>query len=245
MKKVTLDDILKVKEEELKKLLNAKQDGFLLSLKGSKFNIIAEIKRHSPSSGEISKIVDPIELAKEYVSGGVSAISVLTDKQFFQGSLDDLEKVSKAIKIPILRKDFIIHPYQITEAIKYGASAVLLISAVLKEKLKEMIATCEILGIDPLVEVHDVNELYMSLDCGAKIIGVNNRDLRTMEIDLATAENLAEKIPKGVIKVAESGIQNLGDVKRMKYAGYDAVLIGEALVRSDDPAEFIRRAKEL
>ncbi len=240
-----MDDILKVKEDEVRTFLNSKQNSFLFSLLNDEFNIIAEIKRYSPSAGEIKKIDDPVELAKEYVSGGASAISVLTDKQFFHGSLEDLEAVTKAIAVPVLRKDFILHPYQIAEAYKFGASAVLLIVAVLNERLKEMLAACELIGIDPLIEVHDVNELYIALDCGAKIIGVNNRNLKTMELDLNIAENLSSRIPKGVIKVAESGIQTLGDVKRMKQAGYDAVLIGEALVKSEDPAEFIRRAKEL
>lgn len=209
------------------------------------FHIIAEIKRRSPSRGFISKIDDPVALAKNYEEGGASMISVLTDEKYFHGSLDDLKKVAEAVSIPVLRKDFILNPKQIAEAIRAGASAVLLIVSVLGKSTKEMVKMCNLLEIEPLVEVHNEAELKIALETDCRMIGVNNRNLKNMEVSLETAERLISYFPDGIIKVAESGMLTLDDVKRMKEAGYNAVLIGEGLLRNADPAEFIKQARLL
>lgn len=241
MKKPLLNDIIEYKRDLLQK-----ERAIPLSKRFEEsFHVIAEIKRHSPSRGPIKKINDPAALAKTYEQGGASMISVLTDQKFFHGSLEDLKKVSSAVSIPVLRKDFIMNPKQIAEAIKAGASSILLIVSVLGQSLKEMVRLCNALEIEPLVEVHDEDELKMALESECRMIGVNNRNLKDMEISLETSERLANLFPKGIIKIAESGMLTLDDVKRMKDAGYNAVLIGEALICHPDPAEFIRQARAL
>lgn len=241
MKKPLLNDIIDFKKELLERELRVP---FYKKFEHS-FHVIAEIKRHSPSRGPIAPIEDPVKLAKLYEQAGASMISVLTDEKFFHGSLGDLKKVSDAVSIPVLCKDFILTPKQIAEAIKAGASSILLIVAVLGDSLKELVKLCKALEIEPLVEVHDEYELEIALASECRMIGVNNRDLKTMEISLDTAEKLAKSIPKGIVKVAESGILSLEDAKRMKEAGYNAVLIGEGLLRHPDPAAFIKQAREL
>ncbi len=202
--------------------------------------MIAEIKRKSPAKGNLAPIADPVLLASRYVAAGASAFSVLTDGQDFGGSLEDLQQIAKAFpEMPILRKDFIVDVKQIKETVRAGASAILLIVAVLGEKLPEMIASAIAYGLDPLVEVHDRKELEMALAAGAEIIGVNNRNLATFQIDLAVAEELATHIPPTLIRIAESGVRTATDAQRMRRAGYDAILVGEALVTASDPKELL------
>lgn len=205
-------------------------------------HVIAEIKRRSPSKGTLADIADPLQLVEKYVSGGAAAISVLTDSYGFGGSLQDLQQVSHALAetdVPILRKDFLIDPLQIAEAIAYGADAVLLIVSVLKEKLPTMLQVARQLHIDALVEVHTQEEITQAMAAGAEIIGVNNRNLQTLQMDMQCAFNLMQYLPKNVIKIAESGIATPELAKQYYAHGYDAVLVGETLVKSTTPAEWI------
>lgn len=205
--------------------------------------IIAEIKRKSPSKGKMADITDPVLLAQRYIAGGASALSVLTDQKFFGGHLDDLVNIAAAIHgqiIPILRKEFIIDTLQIAEAAAAGASAVLCIVAVLGKQTREMLEYAHTLGLDVLVEIHDRHELDVALDSGADIIGINNRDLTTFTVNTDRAFEIAAAIPAHIIKVAESGITHPSLVHEYYQAGFNAVLIGEALVTSSQPEEFIR-----
>lgn len=206
--------------------------------------IISEIKRKSPSAGSINKIPDVGLLAKAYEEGGAACISCLTDYESFGGCLDDLKCVAKTVKIPILRKDFIVDRLQIAEAANAGASAVLLMVSVLGERVRTFMDYCDEFEIDCLVEVHTEDELDIAVNAGAKIIGVNNRDLKTFVTDLAVCEKLLPKIPSHVVKVGESGIHKVEDVQRMINAGANAVLIGESLVRSDDPKSLIESMRQ-
>jgi len=204
-------------------------------------SVIAEIKRASPSSGSIAPIDDPVALASDYIGGGARAISVLTDAPFFHGSSSDLQQVAEKFpEIPLLRKDFVIHQHQIYQAVHLGASAILLIVALLGEKMADLVQTCRDVGIEALVEVHTADEIALAVDAGATIIGVNNRCLNTLEVDLATAERLVNLLPKDVLTVAESGIGTPEDAARMFHSGYDAVLVGEALVCADSPQNMAR-----
>ncbi|MES2122207.1 MAG: indole-3-glycerol phosphate synthase TrpC [Chlamydiota bacterium] len=204
-------------------------------LRQERLTVIAEIKRRSPAKGDLAPIADPVLLASRYAAAGASAFSVLTDGQDFGGSLEDLRQIARAFpEIPILRKDFIVDVKQIRETVRAGASAVLLIAAVLGEKLPEMIAAAISCGLDPLVEVHNREELEIALVSGAEIIGVNNRNLATFQIDLAVAEALIAHIPSSLIRIAESGVRTAKDAQRMRQAGYDAILVGEALVTALD-----------
>jgi indole-3-glycerol phosphate synthase len=194
--------------------------------------VIAEVKRRSPSAGAIREEADPVETALLYEKGGASAISVLTDLEYFGGTLGDIERVTSHTKLPVIRKDFIIDELQILEARNAGASAVLLIVRLLgRESLRALRDIAHEAGMVALVEVHDDEELDIAIDSGARIIGVNNRDLDTLTIDLAVSERLIPRIPKGVTAVAESGLRSPDDVRRMADAGADAVLVGEALMR--------------
>lgn len=213
---------------------------FLHAFHKEELTVIAEVKRKSPSAGSIGKIEDPILLAKTYEAGGASVISVLTDGEGFGGCIEDLQKVSSECTVPVLRKDFIVDPIQIAEAILAGAEAVLLIVRVLGDRMGEFIKYADEMGIDAFVEINDEEELKIAVAAGAKVIGVNNRDLRTFEVDILKAEKLFSKIPDTCIKVAASGMKTLEDVHRMRKTGYDGVLIGEALVRSEDPKGFIK-----
>lgn len=213
-----------------------------MELKGP--SVIAEIKRQSPSAGKIGVISEPEVLAKRYLSGNASAISVLTDHDAFGGSLCDLSTVRKHLPtVALLRKDFIIDSIQIAESAYHGADAVLLIVAALGMKTHEYLESCKSYGLDALVEVHNEYELAIALDAGATIIGVNNRDLHTFHVDLGVAERLSHRIPEKVLKVAESGMHSPEDARKMYSCGYDAVLIGEALVRSPDPDAFITQIR--
>jgi indole-3-glycerol phosphate synthase len=205
--------------------------------------LIAEVKRRSPGAGSIRPDLDPVELASGYASAGASAISVLTDEEFFSGSLDDLAAVRSAVPVPVLRKDFLLSEAQLWEGRAAGADAVLLIVAILDPpRLEGLRSLAEELGMTALVEVHDAEELERALDAGATVVGINNRDLRDFTTRLDTTLELLSAVPDGVVLVSESGIRARGDVQRLGAAGVDAVLVGEALLRSPDPGE---KAREL
>jgi indole-3-glycerol phosphate synthase len=203
--------------------------------------IIAEVKRASPSRGALAEIPDPAVLAAAYERGGASAISVLTEERRFGGSLADLEAVRAAVSLPVLRKDFIAEPYQVFEARAAGADLVLLIVAALDQgTLVSLHRLITELGMTPLVETHDADEVERAIDLGADVIGVNARDLSTFALDKDLFGRLAERIPAGVIKIAESAVTSPADVAHYRAAGADVVLIGEALVTGDDPASVLQ-----
>ncbi len=198
--------------------------------------VIAEVKRASPSRGRLASISDPAELARAYQEGGARVVSVLTEERRFQGSLDDLDAVRAAVSIPVLRKDFIVGPYQIHEARAHGADMLLLIVAALEQAaLVSMIDRTESLGMTPLVEVHTEEEADRALQAGASVIGVNARDLKTLKVDRDCFSRIAPGLPSGVIRIAESGVRGTADLLAYAGAGADAVLVGEGLVTSGDP----------
>ena len=198
--------------------------------------VIAEIKRRSPSAGALREGLDVAEVAAAYERSGASALSVLTEGPHFGGSLDDLRAAREACELPILRKDFIVDPYQLHEAVAAGADAVLLIVAALTEaELSDLRERAMMLGLDTLVEVHDSDELEIAISAGASLIGVNNRDLRDFSVDVSRTFALIGKMPKDAIVVSESGISSAGQIQELAQAGVDAVLIGESLMRSGDP----------
>ncbi len=202
--------------------------------------VIAEIKRRSPSKGELAPGLDPAATARTYEQGGAVALSVLTDGPHFGGSLDDLVAARAACTLPVLRKDFLIDPVQVTEARAAGADAVLLIVAALDgSALSELLAAADALGLTALVEVHEAAELERALHAGASVVGVNSRDLHTFREDLGVAEELAARIPPKVLAIAESGVRGPEDARRVAGAGYRAALVGEALVRADDPVALL------
>jgi indole-3-glycerol phosphate synthase len=203
--------------------------------------VIAELKKASPSKGLIREDFRPVELARELEGAGATALSVLTDEEFFQGSLGNLREASAAVAIPCLRKDFIVDEFQLLEARAHRADAVLLIVAALSAmELSSLAARARLHGLDVLCEVHDDDELQRALDAGFDLIGVNTRDLRTFKVDLETAFALAARFPDGVVRVAESGIRSAEDVARLRGAGYDAFLVGESLMRAESPGEALR-----
>ena len=208
-----------------------------------KIFLIAEVKKASPSKGVIRPDFDPIAIARAYYEGGASCLSVLTDEKYFQGRLSYLATIRDAVPLPLLRKDFLIDPAQIYQSRLAGADAILLIVAAIRSpaRLAEMRCIAESLGMDTLVEVHDCNELTLAVESGATLLGVNNRDLKTFNVDLATFENLAPHFPSGAVTVAESGIFTPADVARVGRAGADAVLVGESLMREADVAAATRR----
>ena len=217
---------------------------FRAALSGPGLSIIAEVKRRSPSRGPLADDLDPALTAKRYTDGGASAISVLTEPHHFGGSNSDLESVRRAVDVPALRKDFTLEAIQIWEARAIGASAVLLIAAILDDAtLAGLHSEATDVGLAALVEVHSEEEARRALGIGAEIIGVNNRDLTTFETDLSTAERIAPMLADVPVTVGESGIHTGADAARMAKAGYDAVLVGESLVRSGDPAVLIRELR--
>ena len=216
---------------------------FVSALKGTRVTLIAEVKKASPSRGLLRADFDPVAIARAYADAGAAAISVLTDEKYFQGSLADLRSIRDALPHgpPLLRKDFVFDKYQIYEARCSGADAILLICAILEAQLlRELMTYANSLGMGTLVEVHDEKELQVALSAGADLIGINNRDLRTFEVDLATTERLAPRVPDGVTLVAESGIFTRMDVRRLEVCDVSAVLIGEALVTARDAGAKIR-----
>ena len=205
-------------------------------------NLIAEVKKKSPSKGIIREDFDPIQIAETYAENGAAAISVLTDVRFFDGRLDYLSSIRQVVDVPLLRKDFTIDPYHIYQARVAGADAILLIVAALtKDQLREFMDIAESLSLASLVEVHTDTELEIALDVGAEIIGINNRDLRTFHTDLATTFSLQEFLPTGKVVVSESGIYTRADVESLREAGVDAILVGESLMRSPDIGEQVRK----
>ena len=211
-----------------------------------RLGVIAEIKQASPSAGLIDPHFDPLRQAKRYLEGGASCLSVLTDEKYFQGSLADLTRISKISGAPLLRKDFMIHEVQIHEAAVAGADAILLIVAALDDAtLRRLYDEARAFLLDVLVEVHDLREMERALELGADLIGVNNRNLKTFAVDLATTERLAEEVPMDVLLVSESGIKTPQDALRVLDAGANAVLIGEALMRAHDPSRAIEAYLDL
>ena len=209
-------------------------------LKGEDVAVIAEVKRASPSKGAMAAIADPAALAVDYEAGGASVISVLTEQRRFAGSLDDLAAVRAAVQVPVLRKDFVVSSYQLWEARAHGADMVLLIVAALEQNaLVSLVERAVSIGLVPLVEVHADEELDRALEAGAKIIGVNARDLATLEVDRTVFARLAPLIPDGVVKIAESGIRGPHDLLAYAASGADAVLVGESLVTGKDPRSAV------
>lgn len=243
-----LNAIIAQKHKEVSALyqLNIKprvsDKNFKQALQNKNLSIITEIKRRSPSRGFLAEITDPVQLANNYISAGSNAISVLTDELFFGGSREDLIAVSTALRqnpAPVLCKDFIINTLQIDHAIMAGADAILLMVSVLGNKTKELLDYAKAMNINALVEVHTEAELDLALILSPEIIGINNRNLTTFEVDTNQAFKLIKHIPDSIIKVAESGILKPELANEYYQAGFDAVLIGEALVKSSSPAEFI------
>ena len=215
---------------------------FRAALTGRVPAIIAEVKKASPSKGVLCADFDPARIAANYRQGGASAISVLTDESFFQGSLSHLEAVRAAVDLPVLRKDFTIANAHIVEAAAHGADAILLIAAILSEReLRDFRESAAGYGMAALVEVHNRRELDAAIASGAEIIGVNNRDLSTFTVTLDTSVELAAHMPSNVVRISESGIRNAADIARLRAAGYTAFLVGEQLMKSGDPAAALRQ----
>jgi len=242
-----LDEILQVKRAEIEQLRPQRDALHKAALLRNDFRsfsaalqrgpdevaLIAEMKKASPSAGVIVESFDPLAIAKNYARAGVDAISVLTDEQFFQGRLSYLELVRPEVPQPLLRKDFILDEIQIAQSAAAGADAILLIVAALEQpRLVALLETAETYQLDVLVEVHTAEELDRALETRARIIGINNRNLATFEVDLGVTERLSEEVPEGIVLVSESGIKTAEDLARIKACGVDAVLIGEALMRA-------------
>jgi len=214
---------------------------FARALEREDVAVISEVKRRSPGAGEIRPGLDPTGLARSYEAAGAAALSVLTDRKYFGGSLDDLRAARDAVSLPVLRKDFTVDESQVVEARAAGADAVLLIVRILDDvRLRELREAAEDLGMDVLVEVHDAEELDRARTSGARIIGINNRDLTTFATDVGVSERLAAALPPEVITVSESGIRSGNEIERLGRAGLHAVLVGETLLRADDPGAAVR-----
>ena len=207
----------------------------------TRLGLIAEVKKASPSAGVIQPDFDYLTIARTYEKGGANAISVLTDEKYFQGRLDYMTNIRREVSIPVLRKDFIIHEAQIFEAAVAGADAILLIVAALDQPtLEHLLETAYTFHLDVLVEVHDLPELERALDTDVRILGVNNRNLKSFTVDLATTEELAEEVPGDIILVSESGIKSVGDAMLVAEYGADALLVGETLMRAESPLDMTR-----
>jgi indole-3-glycerol phosphate synthase len=219
--------------------------GFTQALMQSpEIGVIAEVKKASPSKGVICADFDPVAIAGSYERGGAEAISVLTDEKFFQGSLDYIPLIRQSVKLPVIRKDFIIHELQIEQAHNFGADAILLIAAILdQDQMRDYLQMSRELHMDVLMEVHDENELEKSLAAGSALIGINNRDLRDFTVDLMTTVRLRKEIPVSIPVVSESGIRNIDDMKMLQKHGVAAALIGEALMRSVDREAALRQLR--
>jgi indole-3-glycerol phosphate synthase len=238
-----LSEIIAKKRERVREAkTRANPHAFLRVLSVDGINIIAEFKRRSPSKGMICEGANPSDVARAYQAGGAVAMSVLTEEDYFAGSLDDLREVKSTVDLPVLRKDFIVDEYQVYESAAAGADAILLIVAALDDELLlrlRRLAEDE-LGMDALVEVHTGDEMKRAAACGAKLIGVNNRDLRTFEVSLETSLSLAREAPPEALLISESGLNNAADLQRLCEAGYRGFLIGETLMRANDPAAALR-----
>ena len=255
-----LDEIVAYKKQEIEHLIPLTNKlkasalmrndfgGFRSALERGegKLGVISEVKKASPSAGVIDPNFDPVRQAQRYIDGGASCMSILTDEKFFQGHLSYLTQISKISPIPLLRKDFMVHECQIYEAIISGADAILLIVACLDDDLlKHLYETAKDFQLDVLVEVHDLPEMERALDLGADLIGINNRNLKTFTTDLTTTETLADEVPADVILVSESGLKSPEDAQQVLDYGANAVLIGEALMRADDPSREIGKYLDL
>jgi indole-3-glycerol phosphate synthase len=219
-------------------LFHAPTRGFARSVKGNQRRIIAEVKKASPSKGLIRGDFNPVAIAESYATYGASALSVLTEERFFQGSLQSLEEIHAAVGVPLLRKDFTVDPYQLTEAKSYGADAVLLIAAMLDMQfMKDLRGQAGALGLDSIIEVHTEEELAAAVEAGAQVIGINNRDLKTFAVDISISERLAPLIPRGTAAVCESGIDSLEQIRRIETFGIRVFLIGESLMRAPEPGK--------
>jgi indole-3-glycerol phosphate synthase len=239
-KKLELEERVEGVERRAEQSIAGRRD-FSKALESREVAIVAEIKKASPSRGVLAQEFDPARIARAYEQGGAAALSVLTDEKHFQGSLSHLESARAATELPVLRKDFTIDAYQVHEGAARGADAILLIAAILTETemrdFRELAASYRMAAV---VEVHDAEELKPALASGARIIGVNNRNLHTFEVNIEAALRLGEKIPSGVIRIAESGIHSAEDIQRLRAAGYQAFLVGEHLMQSGDPAVALR-----
>jgi len=214
---------------------------FADALRVNEINIIAEVKKASPSKGVIRADFDPVAIAREYAENGAAAISVLTEQDFFLGSLEYLKAIRAACPTtPLLRKDFIFDPYQVYESVAAGADALLLIVAMINDHtLTDLLKLAHVVGIDALVEVHNEDEMQRAVAAGAKIIGVNNRDLKTFQTTLETSIRLAPLAPKDAVLISESGIETPDHIERLRQSGYDAFLVGESLMRAQSPGEAL------
>ena len=209
--------------------------------RSDRLNVIAECKRRSPSKGVLRQEYDPVAIASGYAAAGAAAISVLTEPTFFDGSLDHLRAVRNAVTVPVLRKDFVVSEYQVLEAKANGADAILLIVAALtSNELRSLARAAARWGLDVLVEVHDASELSIAIDAGARVIGVNNRNLRTLSVDVTASETLIARMPKDVVAVSESGLRTSDDLLKLRQLGYGAFLIGERFMTAADPGAALR-----
>ena len=241
-----LSEIIAKKRERVREAkTRAHPHSFRRALQNDGINIIAEFKRRSPSKGMIREGANPIEIARAYQAGGAVAMSVLTEEDYFDGSLEDLRQVKATVDLPVLRKDFIVDEYQVYESAAAGADAILLIVAALDDELLSHLRRLaeDELQMDALVEVHTSDEMKRAVACGAKLIGVNNRDLRTFVTSLDTSLRLAREAPADALLISESGLNNAADLQRLYEAGYRGFLIGETLMRADDPAAELRRCR--
>lgn len=220
--------------------------GFRAALSASEsLAVISEIKRRSPSKGDLNADLDPALMAKTYEAGGATCLSVLTDSEFFGGSVADLQTARAACALPVLRKDFTVSPFDVADARLMGADCVLLIAAAMRPcMLADLNALAVDLGLDVLVEIHDEAELEAALGAEATMIGVNQRDLYTFEVDHARALRMAKEVPDGIVKVAESGVRDADDARSLRDAGYDAILVGETLVTAADPRTTIESLRQ-
>lgn len=224
--------------EQLRKEASARRPdgaGFRASLEADGVRVIAECKRRSPSKGVLRGGYDPVAIARGYESAGAAAISVLTEPSFFDGEFAHLSAVRDAVALPLLQKDFVVTRYQVVEARRAGADAILLIATALGPALGDLLAAARDEGLQAIVEVHSANELDRALDAGADIVGVNSRNLRTLEVDLSIFDDLIERIPDRVVAIAESGLRSGADVRRLREAGFDAFLVGERFMTAPKP----------
>lgn len=241
-----------VSEGELSELADPGRPSFLRAIAGSNsLSVIAEIKRKSPSAGAIAPEASAVDQAALYAQAGADAVSVLTDEKYFSGTLDDLVAVTERFGrspggIPCLRKDFFLHPIQVVQAARAGASAILIIVRMLEQKeIRALYRAANLAGLDAIFEIHTEADLERAILANAKIVGVNNRNLATFSTDLAVSENLIPKIPPSLVSIAESGISTLQDVRRVKAVGAHATLIGQALMQHEDPESFIEQIHQL
>ena len=252
-----LDEIVAHKKAELAQRLRRRAAGdvaaaaehapeppdFRAALRRPGLSIIAEIKGASPSAGTIRGGFDAVSVARAYEAGGAAALSVLTDAKYFHGSWESLASVARAVRLPVLCKEFVIDPYQIDEARAAGAAAVLLIASLLEGSLRSYLRQAGQRGLAPLVEVHTPDEVALALDAGADMIGINNRDLRTLQVDLGTTARLRPLIPPGVVVVSESGFERREQVQQVERLGVDAILVGTSLMASGEPAAKLRELR--